>query len=56
MTVPVSGMLLGVLITLLQCFDGVLFYDIFLKRRRKGMQFWGGFLLIAGAAGLVLNL
>lgn len=56
MTTTPAGVLLGVLITLLQCFDGVLFYDIFLKRRTEGLRFWGGYLLIAVSAGLVLNL
>lgn len=50
------GVLLGVLITMLQCFDGVLFYDIFLNRKMDGRKFWGGFLLLSVAAGLVLNL
>ena len=30
----------GILYTVLQCFDGVLFFDLFLKRRLSGQRFW----------------
>lgn len=47
----VLGTLLGLLITVLQCFAGVLFFDIFLKRRFTGMRFWGVF----GGASLLVG-
>ena len=40
------GTLLGILITVLQCFAGVLFFDIFLKRRLTGLRFWGMFAVL----------
>lgn len=49
------GTLLGILITVLQCFAGVLFFDIFLKRRYTGMRFWGVFAVMSVAFGWVLN-
>ena len=49
------GTLLGILITALQCFAGVLFFDIFLKRRFTGMRFWGVFAVLAVFFGWVLN-
>ena len=49
------GTLLGILITVLQCFAGVLFFDIFLKRRFTGLRFWGVFGGVAVFFGWVLN-
>lgn len=51
----VLSTLLGIMITMLQCFAGVLFYDIFLKRRLTGWQFWGWFLLLSTVGGWMLN-
>lgn len=50
-----SAVLLGILITVLQCFDGVLFYEIFLRRRFAGLRFWGVFAVLAVCFGYLLN-
>ena len=50
-----SAVLLGILITVLQCFDGVLFYEIFLRRRFAGLRFWGVFAMLAVCFGYLLN-
>lgn len=49
------GTLLGILITVLQCFAGVLFFDIFLKRRLTRLRFWGMFAALTILFGWVLN-
>lgn len=49
------GTLLGILITVLQCFAGVLFFDIFLKRRLTGLRFWGMFAALTILFGWALN-
>lgn len=51
----VLSTLLGIMITMLQCFAGVLFYDIFLKRRLTGRRFWGAFILLSSVGGWALN-
>lgn len=46
-----TGTLLGMLITALQCLDSILFYDVFFRRRFMGMRFWlifGGLTLVNG--------
>lgn len=46
----------GILYTVLQCFDGVLFFDLFLKRRLSGQRFWWTAAAMALAFGALLNL
>lgn len=46
----------GVLFTVFQCFDGVLFLDLFLKRRLSGCRFWWAAAGLSVGFGVLINL